>query len=264
MALPYLLMGEIDEAGTYLRKGRRSLRAARDRARARARRRGRHRGAHRQPGRRGDPRLRPAADRHRFARDPARHPRHRSSRRARVLDDGRRAPHRRAGGAGLARAAGRRRLHRLHHHGSAGEPRRAADRGRDGRSHGAADDDAGGGQHDPPLVRGQGRARPRQGARRPTSGAPPATALVATLDAARRSRRTSSSSPPACGPNIDFLRGSGIACGTGRHRRRARCAPACRTSTRPATWRRAIDPSTGKRASTRSSRRRSSRRASRR
>ncbi len=155
MAIPYLLIGNIDERGTWLRKG--ATHYADLRIEACVARRTRSMPS----GRKvmldngessASTRLLIATGSHPCAR------RYPASIRpgCTVLDAGRCArDHGLA--TGRAGAADGRRLHRLHHHGGAGRARRATERGGDGRPHGAAHDGPHRRRHDQGLVRSQGR-----------------------------------------------------------------------------------------------------------
>ena len=166
MAIPYLLTGKIDEAGTYLRKdpahfdrlGIR-LKTARREVRERA-------GADPVARRRRHLELRSPARRHRLGPRAPAHPGDRSPRRTPLLDLGGRAQDHGARPARRPRAADGGRLHRLHHHGGHGGPRSAAHGRRDGRPHGAAHDGAGRGRDDQALGGEEGHRRAHLDARR--------------------------------------------------------------------------------------------------
>ncbi len=126
MAIPYLLMGNIGEDGTYLRKDkghfgrhRIELHAGRAIGIDTTARMVRFDDGARTP-------FRPAADRHRFSARPGADPRHRPAGGERLLDACRRSPDHGAGQTRRAGAPDGGRLHRVHHHGSAGRTRRAA------------------------------------------------------------------------------------------------------------------------------------------
>ena len=158
MAIPYLLVGDIKERGTYLRKGGTHFSSLRIEIRLARARQVDTRSARRAPERWQLAALRPPADRPPGAQTgPPAHPRHRLPRRAHLLDHGRRPRDHGAGDARCARAADGGRFHRLHHHGGAGQPRREALGGRDGRPHGAAHDGPGRRRHDSRVVREEGR-----------------------------------------------------------------------------------------------------------
>jgi len=135
---------------------------------------GRARGRH-------DPALRSPARRNRLAPGAPAHPGNRSPRRAPMLDAGGRAPDHGAGPPRRPRPADGRRLHRLHHHGGAGQARRLPDRGGDGRPHGAAHDGPGRGLDDPALGREEGRHRAHLDACRVHRGRPRRAAGGAAL-----------------------------------------------------------------------------------
>ena len=128
MAIPYLLIGKVGEEGTHLRHGANhfttlGITVKRGRAkgvdiktRVVALEDGKQRA------------LRQAADRHRFIPGHAAHPRHPWQGRAPLLDAAGRPRHHGAGETRRARAATGCRVHRLHHHGSAGHARREAHR----------------------------------------------------------------------------------------------------------------------------------------
>ena len=166
MAIPYLLMGNIAEKGTWLRKGTghfESLQIKLVQARA----------THVDTGTRTvalddgqQLRFDTSADRHRLDAGAPADSRNRPAGRASLLDAGRCAQDHGAGGQGRARAADGRRLHRLHHHGIARGARRSPVGRRDGRPHGAAHDGPDGRRHDQGLVREEGRGGLHRHARR--------------------------------------------------------------------------------------------------